>query len=472
MKMCGIYCLLFFVALPIASAGAAEGGAKHLLLDSRIIEKSEGVVLRLGKIEKDSRNPLFIEDKSWEVRFDNMYPNVIFDEEESLFKCWYSPFIIDEPTATADEETRRRMTYCQALPGRNREMGICYAVSRNGIEWDKPELGLCSIDDSTRNNILIREVHGSGVFQDSHDSDPLRRYKMLSLLEGKGMAACFSADGLKWSELIFCPEIAAVGDTHNNAFWDERLGRYVGFTRLWASESPERLVGRSESVDFLHWTAAKEVLRGLHQHLQTYAMPVFRYADVYLGLVMILNTKTDLVDCELAWSADTIQWNRICPGTPLIPRGPQGSRDSGCIYAAACPIVRNDGILVYYGGNDGPHCGWRKGSLCLARLRPDGFAGMEAQGDETGIIVTKPVECSGNRLRVTADAAGGSLRVGVLGADGLELESCRPVTANVTDHELEWNGDADAASLKGKRIQLRFEMKAATLYSFSFISEP
>ena len=41
--------------------------------------------------------------------------------------------------------------------------------------------------------------------------------------------------------------------------------------------------------------------RGLETeaHRQTYAMPVFRYAGVYLGLVMLLDTKTDLVDCEL-----------------------------------------------------------------------------------------------------------------------------------------------------------------------------
>lgn len=29
------------------------------------------------------------------MRFDNLYGNVIFDEEEKLYKCWYSPFIVD-----------------------------------------------------------------------------------------------------------------------------------------------------------------------------------------------------------------------------------------------------------------------------------------------------------------------------------------------------------------------------------------
>ena len=27
---------------------------------------------------------------------------------------------------------------------------------------------------------------------------------------------------------------------------------------------------------------------------------------------MMFNTETDLVDCELAWSPDTVQWQRVC----------------------------------------------------------------------------------------------------------------------------------------------------------------
>ena len=466
MKILQIIYLLLFVAVTAVPVAAASEGAKHLLLDSRIIEKSEGVVLRLGNVEKDSHNPLFVEDEPWEVRYDNMYPNVIFDKEDGVCKCWYSPFIIDETTANADEELKRRMTYCQALGGRRRKMGICYAFSRDGIAWKKPKLGICDYDGSSQNNIVKREVHGAGVFKDCRESDPQRRYKMLLLKNG--MAVSFSADGFIWSDPAPCPAIAAVGDTHNNAFWNESTGRYVGITRLWSS-SGERVVGRTESRDFLQWTKAKEVFRGLQPDLQIYAMPVFAYGDVYLGLAMILNTKTDFVDCELAWSPDTIDWHRICPGTPLIPRGPHGSSDSGCIYAAANPIVRDGSILLYYGGNDGPHCGWRKGSFCLARLRPDGFAGLEPQeSGTTGTVVTKPVECDGKRLRVTADAAGGSLRACVLGADGLAIEDCLPMSEDVTDGTVKWKNGKDLASLVGQKIRLRFELSSAKLYSFSF----
>ena len=71
---------------------------KFLLLDNRIIERTENVKLEVGKVKKHPSNPLFKEEKDWEMRFDNLYANVIYDKEEKIYKCWYSPFIIDSPS--------------------------------------------------------------------------------------------------------------------------------------------------------------------------------------------------------------------------------------------------------------------------------------------------------------------------------------------------------------------------------------
>ena len=67
---------------------------RYLLLDSRIIEGTGNAILTVGTVQKDKRNPLFKEDKPWEPRFDNLYANVVYDREEDIYKCWYSPFII------------------------------------------------------------------------------------------------------------------------------------------------------------------------------------------------------------------------------------------------------------------------------------------------------------------------------------------------------------------------------------------
>jgi hypothetical protein len=449
-------------AIPLPAVPAAEG--TRLVLDSRVIERTEGLRLALGRVVKDRRNPLFREDKPWEARFDNLYANVHWDSRDRRFKCWYSPFIVDPGVRDTPRERRASVPY----PARGREMGVCFAVSKDGLRWDKPDLGLVEFDGSRRNNLVRRGPHGAGIFFDSRDPDPSRRHKML--YRGRNMAALFSPDGLRWSAPAEFPEIAAPGDTHNNALWSPERGVYVGITRLFSPAPRQRLVGRCESPDFREWTRAVEVLRALpaeQPHRQTYAMPVFRHAGVYLGLLMMFDTTADTVDCELAWSPDTVAWERVCPGEPLIPRGPEGSYDSGCVYAAAYPVVRRDEILLYYGGSNGPHTGWRDGFFCLARLRPDGFAGYRPTGAAGGALVTKPLPCSGGRLRVTAGAAGGRLRAAVLDAPEFTLDRCKPIETDVTGREVTWRGAGGLERLAGRQVRLLFELRDAALYSFA-----
>jgi hypothetical protein len=443
---------------------AAEPPARHLLLDSRVVESTEGVALKVGRVTKHPANPLFGEDQPWEVRFDNLYANVVFDEKERLYRCWYSPFIVDPAvteTPIAERATKRYRPH-------DREMGVCYAESRDGLRWEKPALGLTEFGGNTRNNLVVRGPHGAGVMFDPLDADAARRFKMFCRTgeRGNAIGVAFSPDGLHWSERKPCPEINVPGDTHNNAFWSPEAGKYVGITRL---KTDQRLVGRTESADFIHWTKAVEVLRGDKLH-QTYAMPVFRHGGVYLGLPMMFDTATDRVSCELAWSPDTITWHRIEPGRALIPNSEKrGDYDWGCVYAAATPVFTKTEIRLYYGASNGPHTNWRDGFLALATLRPDGFAGYETTvPKQPGFVTTAPVTCTGRQLRVSADAAHGKLRVTVLGDERLGAEQCRPITADVTDGVVQWADGADLSRYVGQPIRLRFELSDAELYAFSF----
>ena len=93
------------------------------------------------------------------------------------------------------------------------------------------------------------------------------------------------------------------------------LGKYVGIARLYERQ---RIVARAESSDFLKWTKVVEMFRGDPDN-QAYALQIFCYASLYLGLVMIIRRDESRVHCELSWSPDTLRWERIDPGTPLIP---------------------------------------------------------------------------------------------------------------------------------------------------------
>jgi len=194
-------------------------------------------------------------------------------------------------------------------------------------------------------------------------------------------------------------------------------------------------------------------------------MPVFYYGGVYLGLVAIHNQKTDRVHTELTWSPDTKKWYRISPGTPLIPCSDKKlDYDYGCVYACAYPIIKKNQIQLYYGGSDWLHFGWRNGSLNLATLRPDGFAGyVQKNRNQEGVIVTKLISYKGGALKLTADVEkGGSIKVTVLNSDGGQIATSKSITKTITDEMLQLNN-----KIKEENISLKIEIKKAKVYSFS-----
>ena len=414
-------------------------GGLRLLLDSRNVASHSNAVLRVGTVTKHTANPLFGEALAWEDRFDNVYPNVIYDEEAGLYKVWH---------------------FVRTANPRSDALG--YATSPDGIAWTKPLMDIV-IWEGQPSSLVAQHVHGAGVIKDALDPDPARRFKMF--FKGQVMSVRFSPDGLNWGEFVSCSEIEAAGDTHNNALWVPVLGKYVGFTRHWTDS--RRIVARTESTDFVRWSKSVEVLRGESLH-DTYAMPVFRYAGLYLGLPSIYDEQADRVHVELAWSPDTLNWHRVDQGNALIPNAATpGAYDWGTAYASR-PIFLEDEIRLFYGGGDLGHFDPdRSDSLCLATLRPAGFAGYEPVSPGLPAQVTTVPLALGASLRLTADAAGGSVVVTVLDEAGTELLTGLPVTGDVTDATVVWSGGTGPETLDGTPVRLRFTIDSAKLYAFT-----
>ena len=77
----------------------------------------------------------------------------------------------------------------------------CYAESTDGINWEKPSLGLVEFEGSRDNNIIWDRSgsHNFMPFRDANpDCDPDARYKAVGGTGG-GLHAFKSADGIRWS---------------------------------------------------------------------------------------------------------------------------------------------------------------------------------------------------------------------------------------------------------------------------------
>ncbi len=112
---------------------------------------------------------------------------------------------------------------------------------------------------------------------------------------------------------------------------------------------------------------------------------------------------------------------------------------------------------------------WRRTGLGLARLRPDGFAGLRPESPTApGVVVTAPILCTGKHLLVSANAAEGTVRVAIGEQEAFTLDACTPLTGEVTAAPVTWVKAGDLSALKGKTIQLTFALESATLYSFVF----
>ena len=90
------------------------------------------------------------------------------------------------------------------IDGKPTPAQVCYAVSTDGVNWEKPELGLVEFNGSKRNNLLPFEAPGTpascSVLYDPEDPDPARRFKMVTEDNPYYITASYSHDGIHWKE--------------------------------------------------------------------------------------------------------------------------------------------------------------------------------------------------------------------------------------------------------------------------------
>ena len=145
------------------------------------------------------------------------------------------------------------------------------------------------------------------------------------------------------------------------------------------------------------------------------------------------------------------------------------------IFVMQHPLVVEDEIWIYYIGFSGLHWATRReevqgGKVGLAKLRLDGFVSIDAG---SGVLTTKPVRMSGERLVVNADATDGSVAVEILDPEGAPIEGFgrKDAVAAKGDslrHTMKWGRGSDVSTLKDRPIVLRFHLERSRIFSFRF----
>lgn len=184
---------------------------------------------------------------------------------------------------------------------------ICYAESKDGITWTRPNLGLVEFNGSKENNIIwdAKETNDFMVFKDSNpDCSPDLAYKAVGRTHsenyGKNTAlfAFGSPDGIHW-KLIREEPIASGGafDSTNLAFWDAAHGVYRAYFRGnrrgpgtdgrdVSKPYPSRDIRTCTSPDFVQWSRPVLLKYEPSRVSQLYTnqiIPYYRAPHILLG---------------------------------------------------------------------------------------------------------------------------------------------------------------------------------------------
>lgn len=438
-------------------------------IDDCLIDRMDGTSLEMQR--PTERNVAIVHDEPWEGNT-STYHTVFRDGD--IYRMYYRGGNVDESTPLKESHKE-----C-----------YCYAESRDGVHWTKPELGLIEFNGSTKNNIILSGLgsHNLAPFKDGNpDCAPDAKYKAVGG-DKSGLVTFKSSDGIHWKRASETPVITeGAFDSLNIAFWDEHRGHYVDFHRDF--RGGVRDIKTSTSTDFANWSDPDwvEYSGAPPQHLYTNAITTYPGAPhIYVGLPMRFvpnrnpqkHTTTGVSDCVLMTSRDGRRFHRW--NEAFIRPGQQPGRWISRNNLAAWGIVTTkpdipggpEELSLY--ATEGYYHG-QGTRLRRYTVRRDGFVSVNAPA-EGGEMVTKPLVFHSDDAELLinfATSAAGVLRCEIRDAagqplPGFSLADCVEMCGDEVEQPVAWKGARNVSALAGTPIRLRFVMHDADLYAIEF----
>lgn len=475
------------------------GSRRELFIDDWLIEESRGCRRNLNRPER--REIAFRTDAPWEGNGSG-YQSVVRDGQRWLM--YYRGG--HHPASPAYEKDPRSWET------------LCVAVSEDGLNWTRPQIGKIEFRGSKRNNLILDQsmvaaIQGSpahtAVFRDQNPACPAsERFKMV--IRGrkpKGLYLMVSADGIDFRLKSASPfTTQGAFDSQNVMFWDGERGVYREYHR--AFQGRVRGIMTAESRDPTKFPAPRWLeFPGAARHAlyTNQVQPYYRAPHLLLGFPMryvdrgltpatkrLPNSAardyrmaksrrygTAVTDALFMSSRDGIRFE--LSEEAFIRPGP--SREDTWVYGdnfifwglaeTPSPLPNAPPEISLYATE-----GYWEGEFTSVRRyasRLDGFVSLNAP-HKGGEVLTKPLRFSGDRLQLNVStSAAGLVRVGLETPDrkplpGFSLADCDPLYGDGPNESVSWRGKTDLKPMAGRPVRIRFQLHDADLYAFQFIA--
>ena len=405
-------------------------------------------------------------------------------------------------------------------------INVCYAESRDGIHWEKPNLGICEFRGSRDNNIIMSRISDNiTVMKDPNPACPAeRKYKAVITVsdpkdfpfsadsEGSALAIYTSGDGIHFEKF----SIISRGyeyDSQNTLHWNRHTGKYYVYFRSFhpSPDDPQsplhepdiRDIRITESEDLVNWTepVAMDFCGGEDYPLYVNAVMAYPYDDrYYIGFPSRYverrgwtpnfdrlcgrehrfgRTKkqtrygTAVTDCVFMSSRDNYRWFRFDEAT--ISPGPEYDYNwvYGDCFIAVGGLIETPSQFEYEPNKLSVYVGehhWHNVSADLMRYeyRMDGFASVKAPYARK-ILRTKVFTFEGETLKMNfRTSARGNVYLRVLDERGTPIEGYS--TCEIFGDSINRIVDFEKplAELQGKKISFEFDMSDAEIFALKF----
>lgn len=298
------------------------------------------------------------------------------------YRMWYSGY---------DREAKRQ---------------LCYAVSKDGLNWEKPALGLIEYKGNRENNLLVMDGQPirSSLFlvvHDPEDPDPSRRFKMAREMDpDNSVKVAFSPDGLTWKSAAN-DQFVVRGEPsglikRDGLFY---MNAHAGAIRHPLPNASKRTMQTFVSADFETWTTAAhmsfrrdnipprppsdfEFNQGEQVHT---GASLWDRGNVVLGFYGQYHNptpdrRTSSVDIGLIVSPDALHFKEPIPDFKIVPSAEELDRAEPRLTQGQAFANIGDFTFFYYGiwtevNRDGPTgvriAMWPRDRLGYFRVAPN-----------------------------------------------------------------------------------------------------